>query len=200
MSSVVDLWFKVQGKTVPTLHGHALYAALCRVQPALHNADWLGIHTFHGVRVEPRVLGLPRGARLGLRLPHVRIPVAMGLVGAELDIKGHHIGVGLPEVHPLVPASSLSARMAIIKGCENAEAFAEAVKRQLTELDIRAQLEVGPRLVQRIGGRTIVGFALRLHHLDEADSIRLQEVGIGGRRRFGCGLLRPSRVAPPEEA
>ena len=41
--------------------------------------------------------------------------------------------------------------------------------------------------------KEIVGFALRVEELTAEESIRLQEKGIGGRRRFGCGIFVPER-------
>jgi CRISPR-associated protein Cas6 len=45
--------------------------------------------------------------------------------------------------------------------------------------------------VLRIQGRRIVGYALRVVGLTDEDSVRLQEEGLGGRRRMGCGVLVP---------
>lgn len=194
MSTVVDLWFRVRGATLPSLHGYALYGALCRVVPELHEAEWLGVHTFHGDRVGDRLIQLPRGARLGLRLPADRIAAVLKLAGSTLDVGGHALAVGVPEIVPLVPAASVSARMVTIKGFEDAAPFAEAARRQLDRLEVGGELEVGPRLVQRVGDRLVVGFAARVHRLEDAASLRLQERGIGGRRRMGCGLFRP-RIA-----
>lgn len=197
---VVDLWFALRGTTVPSLHGHLLYAAVSDAQPALHGAPWLGIHTLHGARADGRTLSLPRGTRLGLRMPTSRIALALALAGKTLRVGAHELHVGLPEIRPLDPASSVSARMVSIKGFTEPEPFAEAVRRQLDALGVTGAPEFGPRLVQQIEGKLIVGFAMRVHGLSEADSVRLQAAGIGGRRRMGCGLFRPSRVGPPEVA
>jgi CRISPR-associated protein Cas6 len=42
-----------------------------------------------------------------------------------------------------------------------------------------------------IHGKVVVGFAMRIADLGPEDSVRLQQGGIGGRRRFGCGLFVP---------
>lgn len=198
MDTVVDLSFKVQGETLPSLHGYALYGAICRAQPALHEADWLGVHTFHGDRLGDRLIRLPPRSRLMLRLPSEHIGTALALAGKTLAIEGHKLTVGVPEIRPLVFAPSLSARMVTVKGFLEPEPFREAVMRQMLALDVSGTIEVGPRLVQPIGDKKVVGFAMRVHGLSEGASMRLQASGLGGRRRMGCGLFRPSRVAPPE--
>ena len=40
--------------------------------------------------------------------------------------------------------------------------------------------------------KEIVGFAVRVEDLTAEESIGLQEAGIGGRRRFGCGVFIPA--------
>lgn len=45
------------------------------------------------------------------------------------------------------------------------------------------------RRTLRIRDKTVVGYALAVTELTADESIRLQEAGVGGRRRFGCGLF-----------
>src|SRR5262249_25433300 len=47
------------------------------------------------------------------------------------------------------------------------------------------------RMVLRIKGRRIIGYALRVSALSAEESIRLQEEGLGGRRRLGAGFFLP---------
>ena len=49
------------------------------------------------------------------------------------------------------------------------------------------------RRTLRICDKEIVGFALRVERLTAQESILLQEKGIGGRRRFGCGIFVVAR-------
>lgn len=198
--SKVDVWFDTRAAQLPSLHGYVLYAALCRVQPAIHTAEGVGVHTVHGERVGPRRIAPVRGARLGLRLPAEALPLALPLAHRQLDLDGCAVQLGTFEVAPLRPARSLSTWMATIKNATEEGAFVDAVERQLAALGVAATVEVGPRKVQRIAGKAVVGFALRLHHLSEDDSLLLQAEGVGGRRRMGCGVLRASSVHPPEQA
>ena len=43
----------------------------------------------------------------------------------------------------------------------------------------------------QIKDKSIVGYALRVVGLTAEESIRLQETGLGGRRRMGCGVFLP---------
>ena len=49
------------------------------------------------------------------------------------------------------------------------------------------------RRTLRVQDRVVVGYAVEVHGLSAPDSIRLQSLGIGGRRRFGCGIFIPAR-------
>jgi hypothetical protein len=46
--TIIDLAFPLQPAEVPRDHGYALYGALCRAVPELHEARWLGVHRLSG--------------------------------------------------------------------------------------------------------------------------------------------------------
>ena len=126
------------------------------------------------------------------------LPQVLSLVGRTLDLHGHRITLGAPVVYPLAPSPQLKARWVTIRGFhEEPEPFAEALRRQLEVVPELGQApgsiacEVGPRRVQRIKGKQVVGFAVRLQGLDERASIAVQVAGLGGRRRMGAGVFVP---------
>jgi CRISPR-associated protein Cas6 len=47
--------------------------------------------------------------------------------------------------------------------------------------------------VLRIRDRTIVGFSVLVQGLTAEESVQLQEEGIGGRGKMGCGFFLPAR-------
>jgi CRISPR-associated protein Cas6 len=151
------------------------------------------------MRLEPRLLTLVPASRLRIRLAPEDLVSYIGLAGSELELDGFSLQVGIPRVEQLVPATSLSSRLVTIKGMQDLEAFRAAVRRQLKAMDVAAEplLEGAPdaggpaRRVFRIKDRRVVGFSLRVQGLTAEESIRLQEQGIGGRRRMGCGLFVP---------
>jgi CRISPR-associated endonuclease/helicase Cas3 len=189
---MVDLWFPIVGKTLPSDHGYAFYGALCHVLPELHEAEWWGLHTVRGSRPAAGVIELSRAPRLGLRMPPERIPMVLPLAGRRLDVAGHRVGLGAPTVEALAPAAAVSARIATIKPFLDPEPFKQAAEKQLAELEIVGKVSLGARKVIKIGGRQVVGFSVRVSDLAPDASVRLQENGIGGRRRMGCGLFRKS--------
>lgn len=188
---VVDLWFPAVGATVPADHAYALYSAISATVPALHQDPSWGLHTMVGQRVGPGLLQLPRHPRLGLRLPVDRIPQALELAGAALDVGGHRLRLGSPRVMALLACPMVVARIVTIKGYTEQERFLSRLQAEVARLGLAGRVEVGPRRVVRVHGNTIVGFAVKVHELSEEHSLLLQHNGLGGRRRLGCGLFRP---------
>lgn len=192
-SSVVDLWYPVFGRSLPSDHGYSLYGALSKELPELHGAPWWGLHTIRGTPDGNGDILLPPRPSLGIRLPVDQIKTVLSLAGRSVDVASHTIRLGPPTLRALEPSEAVSARMVTIKGFLEPEPFREAVNRQLESLKAYGEAEVGERKVVRVGRHTVVGFAVRVSGLESAASTKLQESGVGGRRRFGCGLFRPSK-------
>ncbi len=209
MSPCVDVCFRVLGGPIPSDHAYALYSAIARLLPALHGDKEVGIHAINGRNTGDRLLALTGTSRLTLRIAYDRIGDVLPLAGKALALDGHTIQVGIPATRALVPGARLYSRLVVIKGFTEPQPFLEAVGRQLVEMGIRGK----PSLVDtastaasnqgRSGGtrspflrrtfcihdKNIVGFAVRVEELTAAESIMLQEQGLGGRRRFGCGVF-----------
>src|SRR5579875_2280383 len=187
---VLDLSFPLTGLSLPADHGYLLYAALTTAEPELHHRVDYGVHPIAGLPLLGRRLQLTPRSRLVVRTP-------AGLLGLL--------------VRPLRPAPTLRSRLVVIRGFTEPEPFLEAARRQLEALGCRGQVEQaqpqrsvrlegrtpgrpGPvRRTLRIRDREVVGYAVVVRGLDPEGSLRLQEQGLGGRRRFGCGLMVPVR-------
>lgn len=187
----VELHFPFTGTTLPSDQGYALYGAISRLIPEAHEADWLSLETIPGAARGDGTTQLDQEARLKIRLPQDRVPLLLKLSGKRLELNGHAIRLGAPQIFLLKPWPQLYARIVTIKGFTEPQAFLEAVCRKLDELGVTGEPTVGPRRVVKVGNHTIVGFALAVHDLTDEGSIILQERGIGGRRRMGCGIFSP---------
>ena len=185
----VDLAFRLMGSRIPVDHGYALYAAINRVVPELHDAQDIGVHPIRGRFDGNGCLVLSPTSRLIVRAPDDRIREFLKLAGKTLEVDGNRFQVGVPEVRALRPAAALSARLVTIKGFMATEPFIEAAKRQLETMGVTAALQSGERRTFQIKDKQVVGFELLASELDAEDSIKLQEIGIGGRRRMGCGVF-----------
>ncbi|MGI8838422.1 MAG: type I-MYXAN CRISPR-associated protein Cas6/Cmx6 [Pyrinomonadaceae bacterium] len=157
-----------------------------------------------------------QNSKLSLRIPADHYRDVLPLAGKRLDIGGHQIRLGLPVARPLEPAPSLYARVVTIKKFTEPEPFLEAVNRQLDSLHVKGtaelpldvaqtvssrsdNLELGTqnsklqfryrRRIVTIHGKSVVGFSVAVHDLNDDDSLKLQSIGIGGRHAMGCGIF-----------
>jgi CRISPR-associated protein Cas6 len=169
----------------------------------------VGVHPINGRLIGGRQLALIGRSRLTLRLPSDRITTILPLAGKRLKLGLDHLRVGVPEVRALRPAARLQSRLVVIKGFLDPQPFLEAAQRQLRDLGIQASPTLVPRRdirsvegrasqkersvfvrrTLRIRDKEIVGYAVEVSGLTSEESVRLQECGLGGRRRFGCGLF-----------
>lgn len=191
----VDLAFRLTGSDLPTDHGYCLFAAISKSLTPLHAATAWGVHPVRGTPLGNGTLALSEASRLVMRLPTDDIRRAIPLAGKRLNVGGRTIHVGVPEIRPLRPARSLFSRFVTIKGFADApDDFAEACTRQLEALAVReSRIGVEKRRVMDVKGYTIVGYSVRLSGLNEADSMLVQERGLGGKRKMGAGVFVPIR-------
>jgi CRISPR-associated protein Cas6 len=74
-----------------------------------------------------------------------------------------------------------------------AERYAAEIRRQLDAIGIGQSFELRGRRSVTVAGRRVVGYSVRIIGLGADESITLQEKGIGGKRRMGCGVFRGTR-------
>jgi CRISPR-associated protein Cas6 len=200
--AVIDLSFVLVGTTIPLDHGYCVFSSLCRIVPELHGDRRIGVHPIRGRQSAPGVLSLTERSRLKVRLPAEGIAPYISIAGQALNLDGHRLQVGIPRVEALVPAANLAARMVTFHHAMDAEAFEAVVRRELSRMEIAATLQLIPgkhpkhpgqpiRRVMRIKERRMVGYPLHVVGLSAEESVQLQEEGLGGRRRMGCGVFVP---------
>ena len=210
---VVDVQFRLTGELIPVDHGYRLFSAVSELIPKLHDRDEAGVHPIFGRLAGNRCLAITEKSFLTIRLSSEQIALILPLAGKNLRIGEHDVHVGVPRTLALIPSARLYGHLIVIKGFMEPDPFLEAAQRQLQELDIKGKpsLIMQPQIAEtnlgkqsgshslylrrtiRIHDKEVVGFAVRVEELTAEESIRLQEKGIGGRRRFGCGLFLPER-------
>jgi CRISPR-associated endonuclease/helicase Cas3 len=137
------------------------------------------------------------GHKLRLGVPQVRALIAAPNLIARLVV--------MKASSPLRdPADKNSRDRAATKRYLEPAGFLEAVRQELARRGIHGQADLpvhgaGPRAGQpcrhvlRIRGKTIVGFSVLVQGLTAHESVRLQEEGIGGRGKMGCGFFVAAR-------
>jgi CRISPR-associated protein Cas6 len=208
----LNVSFPLRGTQLPADHGYQLYSAISNSSSSLHGVDWLAIELISGFPSGRGLIALSeRDATLALRIPADHYRDVLPLAGKRLDIGGHQIRLGLPVARPLEPAPSLYARVVTIKKFTEPEPFIEAVKRKLDSFGVKGRVELPRdeqgryrRRIVTIHGKSVVGFSVAMHELNDQDSLLLQAgavmsraeghikwQSIFSRRAMGCGFFNP---------
>lgn len=195
-----DYLFPVEGQSIDVDHAHPLYGGICRIIPEFHEHNSVGIFGVNGklAGAYSKRLDIDAESVLRIRLPLDLSRSIYKLAGKTLQIHQDKIYLGIPELELIVPSQSLEARLVTIKGFQDASTFEIAVQNHLDRLDVIGKVRVltrsdgQPRCrTVKIHNKKVVGFAVRVDGLSDRDSLILQQQGIGGRRKMGCGLFTP---------
>jgi CRISPR-associated protein Cas6 len=189
MNNVIDLRFPVQGQSVPVDHGFALYGAISKICPLLHSSDTVMFMLIRGRYAGNGLLTLNRHSKVTIRLPSEKIPQLLDLAGKTLSIDGHALTLGAPSINQLKPRSVLYSHLVTTKNGNDVERFKAAIREKLSSLGIEGKMTIGRRKTLRIHDKQIVGYSMLMSELTAEESIILQEKGLGGRRKMGCGIF-----------
>lgn len=192
-AELIDISYDLQGGMLPARHVAALWDELVHVLPWLAQEELAGLLPLRGSESGGQLL-LPRRAKLVLRLPVAKLEQALQLSGQALDIEGHLLPIGAGHAKPLQPHPSLHAHLVI--SAEGEVEFLAEVERHLNELGISGKAICGKRVTWHTGGQEVSGYSLVVHDLPPADSVQLQQVGMGPERHHGCGLFLPCKDIP----
>jgi CRISPR-associated protein Cas6 len=201
----IEVAFPVRGELIPTDHAYPLYSVLSHCVREFHNGD-AGIRfaPINGARGEKGTIRLFPGSRLCVRLAADQVAAVLPLAGKEFEIGGHRILLGTPTIAQLIPAPTLVAKVVTFKNSTEPNRFLTVVRQKLDEIGVVGEpgiplIQQGERAgeprrqILRIKGRKIVGYPLQIAGLTAEESVLLQEEGLGGRRRIGCGFFMPYR-------
>ncbi len=202
---VQDVIFRIECKSIPQEHAHALAEALQAALPWLADEPEAGIHPLLGAesgngweRPDTEVLYLSRRQRLTLRLPKHRLDDVAALVGQTLDIDGHPLTVGRFTTRKLSDLPTLFAKGVVTDPGQSETEFLEQVAEQLRAMGIRIRkMMCGKEGQIAVPDGMLHTRSLMLAELDREESVRLQEKGIGPGRQYGCGLFLPQKDIKP---
>ncbi|BAV33590.1 CRISPR-associated protein [Sulfuricaulis limicola] len=200
---VVDLVFSIQCRCLPVDHSYALSQAIAAALPWFADEAHAGLHTIHVAESgngwmrpdDPKaLLHLSRRTRLMLRLPRQRLADAGKLTGQTLDVGGHAMRVEKAVVKPLSAITTLFSRYIVAGEGLDEMAFLREVQALLADMGIKPKkMLCGIEHVIATPERKIHTRSLMLADLDVAESVRLQQRGLGPWRTLGCGLFLPHK-------
>lgn len=202
---VLDLSFAIQCKQLPLDHAWPLSQAIHDALPWFHEEDVAGIHTIHVAEsgngwlrpedAENQLLLPSRRTRMALRIPKHRLQDAQALIGTTLDIDGHALTVGEGKEKTLINASVIFARYVLSDATEEEPDFLQRMAKEVRNI---AGFKVKKMMCGKSHTISTPDGILHTRHLMIADldndpSIRLQQYGLGGGRKLGCGLFMPHK-------
>lgn len=164
---------------------------MSRILPEYHETDEAGLALIRGRYAGDGKLSLGNNASLTFRVPVERLPVYINLAGKAIDLDGHLIKLGVPNTRALIPAPVLHAHLVTTRNGQDQERFTAEIERQFSNLPSQGKLIVGKRRTFKVHGKQVVGYTVLASELTAEESIALQEQGLGGRRKLGCGFFEP---------
>lgn len=191
-AKVRDAQFDLDGQELPEDHGQALYEAVLAHLPWLTTEPLAAIQAIHGAPSGRGSLVINRRAKLVLRIPIPRLEEARALCGQTLELGLGTIRVGDLKVKPLLPFGYLYSPFVSLDTADEAE-FLGRADVALTQMDVKAGLIPGKARKMQTPDGIVAGYSLMLHDLTLAQSITVQEQGIGGFRLKGCGIFVPHK-------
>lgn len=186
-ADVVDLAFGLRGASISAGYADRLWSALSAQMPWLAEVAGLGVHPLAGMSASAETLYLTRHSRLILRLPLARCDAARALSGTRLDFGGD-VEVAAAMVRPLLPATVVHARLVALADEDEAR-FLATCQASLAAAGIAGEVLLGRR--GRRGGHA--GYSVMVREISPADSLRLQQLGLGAGRQQGCGIFVPHK-------
>lgn len=200
--TVVDALFSIACRHLPVDHAYALSHAIQRALPWFADEPDAGLHIVHVAGSgngwqrpdDPEaLLQLSRRTKLALRIPKLRAADAGALVNQTLDVGGHAMHIDGIALRPLSGITTLFSRYVVTAG-DDEPRFLQAAGDQLSGLGIRpARLLCGLSTLIATPARMLQTRSLMIADLSTAESVLLQQRGLGPERKLGCGLFLPHK-------
>ena len=204
---IVDVNFKIKCTHLPLDHAHDLSCAIITELPWIAEDQQVGIHLIHGAEsgngwirpTGPDELIYPsRRTLFSIRTPKQRIPDVEQLAGRTIIIGNIPVELSKPSIRKLSKITTVFARYVLAEQIEDEEAFLQEMA------DLLVQKQIKPK--KMMSGRTsLMRFpdgdrsarSLMIDGIEVAESVRLQQEGLGSGRKIGCGIFLPHKGIDP---
>jgi len=202
-SKMIDVAYKINCKTLPFDHAYELSKEVIKFLPWLIEDKLSGIHTLHGpdagngwVRAENEEIFLSQRTRLVIRIPKEKIELAKKLEGQTLKVLGNNISIGKSNVKSFLVVPDLICRFVLSHkdACKDENEFLNKMINELASCNILIKKAIcGKTKSLTIDGEKRLGRSLMIADLSKENSVRLQDIGAGEGRVFGCGIFLPHK-------
>ncbi|NJL03275.1 MAG: type I-MYXAN CRISPR-associated protein Cas6/Cmx6 [Spirulinaceae cyanobacterium SM2_1_0] len=199
-----DLYWQVQGYSIPADYRYWLYSGLVLVCPPLKtDTEWRWQLGGIDGAANGSSLILGEASRLHIRTPSDRVPeLVAALAGQVVRIGSSLIQVGSVSAAPVSYRPNLTAWIVAIRLAGQTRSYlASEFEFGVTfgKQMLKHGLETKPRLKSRAGfrikGDLVRGFGVGFQGLKPEESVWLQCNGLGGSRRIGAGVFVPAHAS-----
>ena len=200
---IVDINFKIKCAHLPLDHAYHLSTAILNTLPCLQKNHSAGIHLIHGAESgngwirpsEPGQFIYPsRRTLFTIRTPRQHIEEVKSLNGKSIAVGDASIEFSKPSIRKLSALTTIFARYVLTDHAGDENAFLNNMAELLLAKNIRARKMMSGRTTTfSFPGKTYTVRSLMIDGLDSSESVRLQQEGLGGGRKFGCGLFLPHK-------
>lgn len=189
----IDICFKIsceRNTAIPVDHGYLLYSALSRLSPGIHKNEGIKIHRIYG-KTCGNYIYLNERSLLKIRCDINEAYNLSSIVGKTIRIKNGLITIRAPFYEELKASDCLYIPWTTFKFKkeDRNKTFNELLDNVLRN---RISGDFSYKIISYensiVNGIKLLGFNLLITGLNEEESLRLQNDGLGGRLSMGCGI------------
>jgi CRISPR-associated protein Cas6 len=129
-------------------------------------------------------------------MPKEKVELAKQLENQILEVLGNKIKIGKSNVKPFLVVRDLICRFVLNHEdvCENENEFLSKMINELNSFEISIKRAIcGKTKSLTINGKKRSGRSLMIADLSKENAVRLQDIGVGEGRIFGCGIFLPHK-------
>ena len=200
-AEMIDVLYTIECTTLPYDHAFDLSNEITKKLPWLIKNDLNGIQTLHGpesgngwTRAENETIFLSKRTKLILRISKDQIENAKELENIKINIAGNILKIKNLTLKPFSISRVLFCRCVLSDENIGENEFLDNTFNQLKNYNITIKKSLcGKSRSITLDGKNNFTRSLMLAGLSREDSIKLQDIGIGRGRIFGCGIFLPHK-------
>ncbi|WP_455209204.1 type I-MYXAN CRISPR-associated protein Cas6/Cmx6 [Kaarinaea lacus] len=202
-NDIVDVVFGITCRTLPVDHAYSLSCAIREALVWFEEEPDAAVHTIHVAASgngwyrpdsSAQLLYPSRRTKLILRIPKERVENARSLIGKTLDVAGNALTINNMNQKPLSDITTIFARYIVAENANNEMEFLSEIMSILQRMGIKPKkMLCGKETSLAVDDGAIVTRSLMLADLSFAESMLLQQKGLGSYRWMGCGIFLPHK-------
>ena len=202
-NDIVDVVFGITCRTLPVDHAYSLSCAIRETLVWFEEEPDAAVHTIHVAASgngwyrpdsSAQLLYPSRRTKLILRIPKERVENARSLIGKTLDVAGNVLTINNMNQKPLSDITTIFARYIVAENANNEMEFLSEIMSILQRMGIKPKkMLCGKETSLAVDDGAIVTRSLMLADLSFAESMLLQQKGLGSYRWMGCGIFLPHK-------